>query len=66
LRDAISAISAEYDYCPTWDLFKSNAYQGADIVIDPWDPQPIEDTRSTPRSGGGRRGDRDRRDRMGR
>jgi len=61
LRDAISAISAEFDYCPTWDLFKSNAYQGADIVIDPWEITPLEDTRTTPRAGGGRRGTRKRR-----
>ena len=47
LRDAISAITADFDYIPTWDAFKSNLYQGADIVLDPWDPQivVIEDDR---------------------
>jgi len=47
MRDAITAVSAEYDYCPTWDLFKSSAYKGADITIDPWDIKPIEDDRTS-------------------
>jgi hypothetical protein len=43
MRDAITMISAEYDYVPTWDFFKSGKKQSSDIPIDPWDPTVIED-----------------------
>ena len=47
MRDAITAITADFDYIPTWDAFKNNLYQGSDVTIDPWDPKPlvIEDDR---------------------
>lgn len=47
MRDAISVINAEYDYIPTWDIFKSSISDEAEIKIDPWDPKPlvIEDER---------------------
>ena len=41
LREAINKINAEYDYCPTWDLFKSNVSTRGDVFIDPWDPTPV-------------------------
>ena len=61
MRDAITAISAEYDYVPTWDLFKSNLSQRGDVSIDPWDPVEVEDptqARTPGRTGAGRRKER--------
>ena len=60
-RDAITEINAEYDYAPTWDLFKSNVTQKGDVTIDPWDPVPVEfnlPARTPGRTGGGRRKER--------
>ncbi|MCK4759025.1 MAG: hypothetical protein KAT69_03205 [Candidatus Aminicenantes bacterium] len=47
LRSAINLINADFDYVPTWDLFKSNASGQSDITIDPWDPVIVEDDRRT-------------------
>ena len=43
MRDAISLIKAEYDYIPTWDIFKSNVVKLPEVSIDPWDPVEVED-----------------------
>lgn len=47
MRDAINKITAEYDYSPTWDLFKSNVSDRAEVWIEPWDFEQviIEDDR---------------------
>jgi len=61
MRDAISLINAEFDYVPTWDLFKSNVSDQADVTIDPWVFIPVEDNlvaRTPIRRGGGRRSTR--------
>ncbi|MCK4648097.1 hypothetical protein KAT51_01095, partial [bacterium] len=58
MRDAITMINAEYDFVPTWDLFKSNLSKEADVTIDPWDPVQVEDdfiARTPRRDRGGRR-----------
>ncbi len=57
-RDAINFINAEYDYVPTWDLFKSNVSMRGDVYIEPGDFRKVEDTKRAPtirRGGGGRR-----------
>jgi len=41
MRDAINAITAEYDYIPTWDIFKSSASKRADAWIGPFDPEQV-------------------------
>lgn len=50
MRDAITVINADFDYIPTWDLFKSNVSKTAEVRIDPWDPVEVifEDDRRTP------------------
>ncbi len=59
VREAINTIKAEYDYIPTWDIFKSSASQRADVWIGPFDPDEVvlEDNliARTPRRRGGRR-----------
>lgn len=58
MRDAINTINAEYDYVPTWDLFKSNVSQRGDVFIEPWEFTPVEDIQQAPttnRGVGGRR-----------
>lgn len=60
MRDAITMINAEYDYAPTWDLFKSNVSRKGDVGFDPWDPVEVEDTLAGGTTGerGGRRKER--------
>lgn len=59
MRDAINMINAEYDYVPTWDLFKSNISQRGDVYIEPWIFTPVEDIQKSPTvRGGGRRKER--------
>lgn len=52
MRDAINIINADFDYIPTWDIFKSNVSQRGEVWIDPIIYIPIEDDRisQTPRT----------------
>lgn len=55
MREAISQVTAELDYIPTWDVYASNLSKRGLVHIDPWDPKPVEDPRIARSSRGGRR-----------
>ncbi|MEE9612008.1 MAG: hypothetical protein V3W19_12185, partial [Desulfatiglandales bacterium] len=51
MRDAITLITSEFDWVPTWKIFKSNEKQTSDITIDPWEPVEVDDDQKSPTVG---------------